>query len=454
MHVKWHIRYLCFPRKFKPFRARFDLSDSATIVQEISSLKLIRPRYYCTKDKNNPTPHSSVKKLAWPSCYEGKKVLGTLNPFLYPVRAEDMKLSLLKRLMDNLHWPLDIQWKNVYDFLDSGSRSRYFLLGLKGWGKTLSVLCALNAKIEDDTDFVPLMLHFDIARRQIGYNDPLKMASRETWGQRLKSYSSLNKALDTANCIVFDDLHYIFESLAMDTSILPSFLYLFETVLQKAENGIKVLLISEDLLFLYAEILKNKTIDALLNKFDLTIRLFPEDLSLDEIDPIAFHEVHYFNQEQWEAYLSLYGKMTLDPLVAYILFNISHSPRALIKIAKLFHVEHITNKLFFKVAIERLTHAGIDQETLELYEWLMFNQPYYESTSLQGIHQIGLRAKDVKHMYLGMDPWNETGVLYEPFELAYAPYLREQESALIVSRFNEFLTKKVDSYYASRKRQK
>jgi hypothetical protein len=130
-------------------------------------------------------------------------------------------------------------------------------------------------------------------------------------------------------------------------------------------------------------------------------------------------------------YLTLYGEMEIDSLACEILFSICHCPRAIIKIAKLFHTVHITDELLFKITMERLNRFGIDQEALRIYEWLMFNRPYIEQGELKEARQIGLYTNDVRRMYNG-NIFSERWLLNEPFEIAFNSFLSEEESLKII----------------------
>jgi len=87
----------------------------------------------------------------------------------------------------------------------------------------------------------------------------------------------MSAALDAVNCIVFDDIHYVFENFVNKGDLLLVFIDLLRKVLLNAEGEKKVLLISEDLLVSYIEILENKELDECLIRFDP----YPDRYSID-----------------------------------------------------------------------------------------------------------------------------------------------------------------------------
>ena len=277
---------------------------------------------------------------------------------------------------------------------------------------------ALNYKIESDGNFLPLMLRFDPAKNQIVSQDPLKLASRKAWGNRLKSYRRFETAFEVANCVVFDDLHYVFEHLSTTRSILPTFLRLIKEVWRKAEERYKVLMIGEDILFPYIWTLHNKEVtDFLLANKEPLRDCFSSINDYMEIPISASH---------WNALLNVYG-LTLEPYATNALFETSKgSPRGLLVLANLFKARHITDELFCKVALEKLTHDGVDRGTLVMYEWLMKNAPEYSNKYWHRFREIGIRPRDVAYMYPEeRDRYHKSErFLLEPFERAFGTLLR------------------------------
>ena len=362
--------------------------------------------------------------------------MAKLNPFLLPTRAENMELAHLKKLRRDVPFPFNKQWLEILNFLDSDYFFRRSQIGLKGWGKTLAALIALNYKIEHDDSFIPLMLHFDLDKKAIAHIDPLKMASQEVWGTRLRNYPCLRTAFEAANCIVFDDIHYIFENAAVSKNILNNLLDLLRRALPRAGRRQKVLLISEEPLFTYSEILRNQELDDFLMKFGLVPNRYPSGNQTDLIDFGALHEVPYFNREEWKEYVNLYGGITFEPLAAETLFSITAAhPRALVAIAHLFGARHVTDRLLVDIAIRKLASTDINGKTLKIYEWLMRNALYLPRDGNQFIlpsdesaQKLGICARNVYQMY------SENGWLFKPFEEAYGSYLREEKSSQILRK--------------------
>lgn len=309
-----------------------------------------------------------------------------LNPLEMPVRAENMSLKLLLRVRDSISGPLDRQMKSLVDFFshENSYCSRRFQLGLKGWGKTLSVMLALNVTVEREADFKPLMLIFDRERRKPVMYNPLRIAAREVWGERLKFYRRpFNEIFEESSCIIIDDIHYIFESLAECPSFFPSFLTLLEKTYQKSLEGSKTVFISEDLLFTYAEIFNNERLDSLIAKFGLLPRISLHGVrKMWELDPMALREVPYFSFEEWFSYIRFYKGFELGPYTAQILYKMNKSPRALIKFSMLFEGQScVSDEDFLKCAMNRLKRRGVNEEDIEVYEKLFHLIPIIEYKS-------------------------------------------------------------------------
>lgn len=211
----------------------------------------------------------------------------TLNPFHMPMRAENITLPLLLQLKHAIKEPLNRQIISIHDFFCHRAYYRRFQMGLKGWGKTLAVLIALHKKVVEDAQFIPTLLTFSKHRGVIEIHNPLRLASRETWGSRLDSFGSFDEALNEANCVIFDDIHYIVEYLATKPSFFPKFLSLLERVVAKSHEQVKVLLVSEAPLFSYAEVFENNKFDDVLLKFGLVPRVqYGEEAYFDRYEEL------------------------------------------------------------------------------------------------------------------------------------------------------------------------
>lgn len=172
--------------------------------------------------------------------------------------AEDM-LSLA--LIDN---------RNVFaitDYLTNDLTHTKFYLGAKGLGKTLTAMKSVNDLLKENSEVIPSFILFQALGRPY-LLDPLNLATEETWGDRLSFFTEaepdLGYFLENSDIIILDDIHYMVEAVVQGTLKPKLFIHLLEKVIQKADEGKKVLLISESPLNMYADELDWRELDILL----------------------------------------------------------------------------------------------------------------------------------------------------------------------------------------------
>jgi len=304
-----------------------------------------------------------------------------------PLRAENLPLETLLQVREYFDQrnkiyrdPLSRLYHNLSEFFsDRNPFLRRFQLGVKGWGKTLSTLLALNKFVTCNHDKIPLLFIFNKASRKIEVYNPLRLASRDVWTEnRLEFFNQTpSNMLDQADLIVLDDIHYVFEHIMYQPNYFPVFLELLKRVLLRSTNGTKTLLISEEQLFMYADVLQNKDLDTILRKFGLTTTWQVQYEDHRAIDVPSFREFVYWSFRDWCEYASVYGELSLESTVAFILYQINSSPRAFLKLAKLFKAEEqITMQMLFDSAMQRLQkESRIKEATLRFYETLFRELP-------------------------------------------------------------------------------
>ncbi|GAH47951.1 unnamed protein product, partial [marine sediment metagenome] len=188
------------------------------------------------------------------------------NPLHMPLRAENLNVHQIMALRQNFDGYLrgsagfspSRLYRQLLDFfsvIEDNPFQRRFQLGLKGWGKTLSTLLALN-RLVSDSDKTPLMLYFVQETKTINVFPPENMAPVNVWSDRIYTRTeSVEELIEKANVVVIDDIHYIFENAISFPYLLDQLIYLLNLLYNKT-NGVKdfkVLLLSEEPIFMYAQ---------------------------------------------------------------------------------------------------------------------------------------------------------------------------------------------------------
>jgi len=215
-----------------------------------------------------------------------------------------------------------------------------FLCGPKGLGKTFYTLATLNMLVKRNPTFSPLMYIYKLENR-LHPIDPLTIATKATWGDRLPKYNSSYpmERINEFDALVIDDIHYIAEDVkgeVVERSLLTN---LLKNALDAKEKGKRVLLISEDVLSGYAEKIQDPELDELLPRFGLQPRVF-SDLEtypkyVEKIDHAAVIEIPNMGSSVLYEVAGTYG-IDIDPKVVEMVARLNPRPRSLVKFAELF----------------------------------------------------------------------------------------------------------------------
>jgi len=308
------------------------------------------------------------------------------SPFVIPIRAENIPLNLLVEIrwsfqMDYDGYPITRDFINILEFFNPHNPiKRRVFLGVKGWGKTLNVLLALNCILEARDalpEFLPLMLRYDRVSKKFVVHNPLSFASKEEWGERLEVYDNPEELWEKCNCLIIDDIHYFLEDVIEDPKEkLEPLLVLLEKAYKKSLSKSKVLLISEEPFYTYSEILNNDEFDELSRKFGMLVRYKEKTDPYQNLDLLALQEVSYYDLEEWISILEFYGKVKIDEPSAIVLYGINKAPRGIIKISRLFKDEKtITFPKLFEKTQKILLDKNISKRKIKLYKELFESVP-------------------------------------------------------------------------------
>uniref|UniRef100_A0A6M3LUY0 Uncharacterized protein n=2 Tax=viral metagenome TaxID=1070528 RepID=A0A6M3LUY0_9ZZZZ len=258
--------------------------------------------------------------------------------------AEDM-LSLA--LIDN---------RNVFaitDYLTNDLTHTKFYLGAKGLGKTLTAMKSVNDLLKENAEVIPSFILFQALGRPY-LLDSLNLATEETWGDRLSFFTEaepdLGYFLENSDIIILDDLHYMVEAVVQGTLKPELFIHLLETVLQKADEGKKVLLISEAPLNVYADELDWRELDVLLPRLGQPPISTANNDSFRQrwikslkktVDYVAAREILPLSMRAFWNLCEVYN-IDIDDGALEILWAIGSRPRNFLKFCNLFGEKTIT----------------------------------------------------------------------------------------------------------------
>ncbi|NQT09485.1 hypothetical protein HQ586_10445 [Candidatus Bathyarchaeota archaeon] len=253
-------------------------------------------------------------------------------------RAENVPASVLARLGS-------IDERVIFrltDYFANDLCHPLFMLGPKGIGKTFTVLKALNRRIRETPDFLPVMF---IYRKNNTFEllPPLALADAEDWGERLSFYEDmdderLKTLLERADAIVMDDLHYRCEAILNGETSLGLLIADLMLILELVETGKKVLLVSEMPLAYYGDIIEDEEFDEVLAYYGqvpyrIRGRRYRELMKKGSV--VSGFEVPPIEYDTWCRLFDTYG-FTSDDVVRQILYHISDKPRFFIRMMRLF----------------------------------------------------------------------------------------------------------------------
>lgn len=268
----------------------------------------------------------------------------------------------------------------VEDYLSTSLNHPLFLQGPKGSGKTLSVMGALNTKIKDDEDFLPVMFIYKQANTPDILN-PTNIASRDDWGKRYEIYenTSTEDLIQESNAIIRDDIHYICEAIVEGREKPEMLIDSLNRVLEHSKKGKKTLLVSEEPLNAYAEKLKIDELTEMLPEFgQIAYWLYQEDLEeynkyKKATNHISFFEVPIPTIFEWQKLLNIYD-IDSDEYVEDFVYQSTHQPRALVKFAKMFSEDEEPIKIYIENMVDKARQI-LPRKTrgkkLEFYNYLL-----------------------------------------------------------------------------------
>jgi hypothetical protein len=244
-------------------------------------------------------------------------------------RAENHSYEDLKELKYE-NW---VVTNLVRYYISSPTNYPIFLLGPRGIGKTFNVLKALSIELNENKEFIPVVFTYPPGGPS-EVLDPLKLASRDVWGERysiLQSCRTNEDFINNSTLVVYDDIHYRFANILKGREDPSNLSNELSKVLERAKDGKKVVLISEDPLLAYIEELYRQGFDReILKQFDeisLKLGKYPRIQNTtyeerqkfrQEINTIAFREFPARSPRDIQYILEDY-KIKIDDQTVYFL---------------------------------------------------------------------------------------------------------------------------------------
>ncbi len=324
------------------------------------------------------------------------------STFLIPLeaRAENIQPSIIRQ-MGSIDERVIFK---VSDYSTNSLKHPLFMMGPKGYGKTFAILKALNRLIREYPKFLPLMFVYKKSR-VFELLPPTFIAEPESWGERLSLFDSDIKTLvERADFLVMDDIHYRCEAIIDGEASLTIFIDDLKLILEFVEMGKKVLLVSEEPLAYYGDLIQDEELDEVLAQYgQIPYRRLVGRNKIKTQAIISSFEVLPIEHETWSHLFATYGFKAEDA-VRQIIYNISNRPRFFIRIMQLFMESRtfsvpITIEDLVRVAIERgvkpsvfetpivrtseLWRKGISMEYMETVNRRLYlaitNSPFYSS---------------------------------------------------------------------------
>lgn len=233
---------------------------------------------------------------------------------------------------------------HLKDYLYMKRGHPMLLIGDRGLGKTFNIRKAATTMLDFDHkvkskadkqtysymfnyaesnyfnrhDFMPGMFIFKKSEK-IEFLEPEKLSTEEVWGKRLEAYKkdSIKDLLRVSDPIIFDDLHYMCESIIegkLEPEVLTCFL---SDVLKEVENGKNVLVVTDDMLSGYADIIQDPGLDRYLPAFG--------EIRPERLHPRALKTEHERN-EYWKERNSINRmSMLIMPPPVYSRFDLAYN---------------------------------------------------------------------------------------------------------------------------------
>lgn len=227
---------------------------------------------------------------------EGEKtIMGTLmvESELLRKRAEDYS----REELNNLKYPnryLINQLKDYFHGRNDRKRPKV-LIGDKGSGKTFHLLKAMRKCVKESEDLIPVIWGYK-KEGELKYLDPLKIAPREEWNERLSELDdadTVEAKLSVADVVIFDDFHYAAEAVK-EGSLQPQYLIdFFKGILEEIKSGKKIVISSADQLSAYTDLVEDEEFEDIIAEFGFG------DPKKKNVDPLSKLKVEKPAYDKW-----------------------------------------------------------------------------------------------------------------------------------------------------------
>jgi len=281
-----------------------------------------------------------------------KKNFALRNKIVFKSRAENYSIEEINAL-PTINHKLYFQ---LFDFFSKKYKYPRFLFGGKGFGKTFNVIKA-SFDATNNNEKTPSIFIF----KRNKFVELFKPIEKTFYKQ-----FNIKDVIKKSNLIVFDDLHYLCESVMYGET---SFNVLYELLLDSLKviklNRIPILFVSEDMLSGYAEIIDEERFDKLLPHFGEARASYL--FKLPPKERINFkNNINYVSQLQLPisdfyefSKILIFSGYNLDNLVrSFLYFYANGNPRVVSNFVNEFDTKDITEDLFIDIAVKKLKYSS------------------------------------------------------------------------------------------------
>ena len=247
------------------------------------------------KQSSQSEYENNVKYLAEVENLKNGDTFTLESSVLHKGKLDDRKWEQKKKL-EKRSFKLDVENK-LYDLSDyEGEKEIKFLVGPKGMGKTYSLMQALNTGLKINKNYIPLVLQYK-NNESIALMKMTNILEKEEWGDRLDKIrdarkNGLDGMFEKADMIIIDDLHYMCEDVLYGNMNVDELVGLLESVKKYSEENKRIVLVSENPLNYYAEMIQDSRLNKLLPYFGFRDNNRVEESNIEQnVSSMSYMEI-------------------------------------------------------------------------------------------------------------------------------------------------------------------
>jgi hypothetical protein len=258
-------------------------------------------------------------------------------------------------------------------------------LGQRGSGKTFETKNSALNYIKRGG--IPHMYIFK-RNGKIEKLSPFELADKEDWSKNEKPVDKKPKIK------IYDDIHYICESVIKGTTDISILIKLFEEIVEFHSLNGKVILLTDALIGRYADIIDNRQFDELIERLGVYSQNFLRALPHKECIELKSKQVTgnfsgYIVTKSHNKMQNSIKKSDKDVDLSTWLFLEGKriTPRAIVNFINIFEGENITYSKVIKKAIERIINSDLSKKDASFYLKELSKSKRFNDTKLRDIQK-------------------------------------------------------------------